>query len=208
MHIQVLSLFPDFFYGFLNTSIIKRALAKNQVKISIINFRTFCCDKNHKVDDYPYGGGGGMVLKVEPLYAALVFAKKQVQGKIQTILLTPSGQQYNQAYARKLAQFDGLILVCGHYEGFDERICYFVDQQLSVGDYVLSAGEVASLVLMDSIIRLLKGVISQTSLQTESFDNYLLDFPQYTKPLVFQNLAVPKILLSGNHAAIQKARLK
>lgn len=203
MIIDILTLFPDMFQGFKTESIIKRAIEKNIVQINIHNFRDYSSYKNKQVDDYPIGGGGGMVLMCEPIFRAIEALKKD---NTTVIMLTPSGKVFNQQTARTLSKLEHIILLCGHYEGFDERIKTIVDMELSIGDYVLTGGELASQVVSDAIIRLIPGVISDKSLDSESFDNNLLDYPNYTKPIDFRGMKVPDILLSGHHANIEKYR--
>lgn len=203
MIIDILTLFPDMFQGFKTESIIKRAIEKNIVQINIHNFRDYSLYKNKQVDDYPIGGGGGMVLMCEPIFRAIEALKKD---NTTVIMLTPSGKVFNQQTARTLSKLEHIILLCGHYEGFDERIKTIVDMELSIGDYVLTGGELASQVVSDAIIRLIPGVISDKSLDSESFDNNLLDYPNYTKPIDFRGMKVPDILLSGHHANIEKYR--
>ena len=205
MKIDILTLFPKMFDGFLSESIIKRALDKKLVEINIIDFREFSDLNNKQVDDTPYGGGGGMVLRCEPLFAA-VDALKNAKSKV--ILLTPDGEVYKQSKALEFKKYEHLILICGHYEGFDERIRSIVDFEISIGDYILTGGEIAAMVISDSIIRLIDGVITDTSLESESFNNNLLDYPVYTKPQVFRGMAVPDVLISGNHAKIKEWRWK
>lgn len=212
MKFSILTLFPNFYDHFL-FSIIKRATQKNLVSIEIINFRNFSSDKHQKVDDKPFGGGAGMVLQIEPIYYAIQSvlqnaAKINPKQKPHVVLLSPSGTLYDQKKAYELLEYEHLVLVCGHYEGFDERINHYVNEVISIGDYVLSSGEVASFVIMDSLIRLVNDVINQKSLENESFHkNSLLDYPNYTKPQSFLNHNVPKVLLSGNHKEIAKYRL-
>ena len=203
MKIDILTLFPKMFDGFLSESIIKRALDKKLVEINIIDFREFSDLNNKQVDDTPYGGGGGMVLRCEPLFAA-VDALKTAKSKV--ILLTPDGEVYKQSKALEFKKYEHLILICGHYEGFDERIRSIVDFEISIGDYILTGGEIAAMAISDSIIRLIDGVITDTSLESESFNNNLLDYPVYTKPQVFRGMAVPDVLISGNHAKIKEWR--
>lgn len=205
MKIDILTLFPKMFDGFLSESIIKRALDKKLVEINIIDFREFSDLSNKQVDDTPYGGGGGMVLRCEPLFAA-VDALKNDKSKV--ILLTPDGEVYKQSKALEFKKYEHLILICGHYEGFDERIRSIVDFEISIGDYILTGGEIAAMAISDSIIRLIDGVITDTSLESESFNNNLLDYPVYTKPQVFRGMAVPDVLISGNHAKIKEWRWK
>jgi len=203
MKIDILTLFPSMFTGFLNESIIKRAIQNNLVKINLINFRDYSYLNHQQVDDTPYGGGGGMVLRPEPIYEAL----KAIKTKDSLVLLmTPQGVPYKQKTAIELAKYKHIILICGHYEGFDERIRSFVDLEISIGDYVLTGGELPSMIIADSIVRLLPGVIKENSSKNDSFTEALLDYPTYTKPAEFLGMKVPDILLSGNHAEIKKWR--
>ncbi len=203
MKIDILTIFPEMFQGFLTNSIIKRALEKKLVAIKIYNIRDYSKDKHKKVDDYSFGGGGGMVLMPEPIFAAIDDLKKE---NTKVILLTPQGKTYNQSTAYDLSKESHLIIICGHYEGFDERIRTLADIELSIGDYVLTGGELASMVVTDSIVRLVDGVIEQNSHLNDSFNNNLLDYPVYTKPKDFRGLKVPEVLLSGHHANIKKFR--
>ncbi len=203
MKIDVLTLFPEMFEGILNSSILKRAIEEKKVTINLCNFRKYSKDIHHKVDDYPYGGGIGMVLKPEPIMDAIDDLKTKDS---LIILLTPQGQVYNQKKAYELSKYKHLIIVCGHYEGFDERIRSAVDLEISIGDFVLTGGEIASMVLIDSITRLLDGVINETSHQLDSFNNNLLDYPVYTKPQEYRGMKVPEVLLSGHHENIAKWR--
>jgi len=203
MIIDILTLFPSMFDGFLTESIIKRAIDKGIVTINIHNFRDYSPYKNKQVDDYPIGGGGGMVLMCEPIFRAIETLKKD---NTKVIMLTPGGKVYNESLALSLSKEEHIILLCGHYEGFDERIKTIVDMELSIGDYVLTGGELPSMVIADSIIRLIPGVISDESLLSESFNNNLLDYPNYTKPIEFRGMKVPDVLLSGHHANINKYR--
>ena len=199
MKIDILTLFPEMFEGFINTSIIKRAIQKKQIEINLINFRDYSSLNNKQVDDTPYGGGAGMILRCEPIFECL--------DKIDTkdahiILLSPEGIKYNQSVAKKLTNYKHLIIICGHYEGFDERIKTRVDEVISIGDYILTGGEIPAMAITDSITRLLPGVISNSSLEEESFNNNMLDYPTYTKPQEYRGLKVPEILLSGDHKKI------
>lgn len=203
MKITVLSLFENFFNEFKNTSIIKKAIANNLVDIEIVNFRNFSKDSHNKVDDTPYGGGAGMVLTLQPIVDAINHVKTS---NSKVVLLTPSGKTYNQQIANQFKTFEHLILICGHYEGFDERIINYVDYEISIGDYILTGGEIAAMAILDSVIRLIPNVISVNSLESESFDNNLLDYPNYTKPYNFNGYKVPEVLLSGNHKEINKVR--
>ncbi len=204
MKIDILTLFPNMFDGFLTESIIKRAINNKLVTIAIHNFRDFSDDPHSSVDDSPYGGGAGMVLMPQPIFDCVESLKME---KSKVILLTPSGVPYKQKKAYELSQEEHLIIICGHYEGFDERICSLADMEISIGDYVLTGGEVPAMVLADSIIRLIPGVINEKSHLNDSFnENYLLDYPTFTRPSDFKGMKVPEILLSGNHAEISKWR--
>ncbi|MBQ6494844.1 MAG: tRNA (guanosine(37)-N1)-methyltransferase TrmD [Bacilli bacterium] len=203
MKIDVLTLFPSMFDGFINESIIKRAKDKGIVDINIINFRDYSLDKNKRVDDYPYGGGAGMVLMCEPIFRAIEDIR--TSDSI-VIMLTPSGKLFKESIAYDLSKYKHIILLCGHYEGFDERIKSIVDMELSIGDYVLTGGEVPSMVVMDAVIRLVDGVISKESLVSESFNDDNVDYPVYTKPREFRGMKVPEVLLSGNHKEIDAWR--
>ncbi len=206
MIIQILSLFPEMFAGPFQNSILKRAQEQKIIEFRFINFRDFTLDKHRMVDDIPYGGGSGMVLKPEPIYRSLQFAK-ETKPDPKVILLTPQGETFKQQTARKLAAEEHLVMICGHYEGFDERIRSFVDMELSIGDYVLTGGELAAMVISDAVARLLPGVLgSEESAINDSFSENLLDYPQYTRPVEFEGLQVPEILLSGHHAKIEAWR--
>ena len=203
MRIDILTLFPEMFEGFLNTSIIKRAVDKGLVEINLYNFRDYSLDKNKKVDDTPYGGGKGMVLMCQPIFDC-VDAIRTENSKV--IMLTPDGVTFKQNVAYDLSKEKHLILLCGHYEGFDERIRSIVDIELSIGDFVLTGGEVASMVVVDAITRLIPGVIAEDSHINDSFNNNLLDYPTYTKPQNFRGMEVPEVLISGNHQKIDDYR--
>lgn len=205
MKIDILSLFPFMFDNFLNTSIIKRAIEKKKVFINIINFRDYSKDSHKKVDDTPFGGGSGMVLTCQPIFDCVESIRTDDS---YVILLTPTGVTYNQKLAKELTKFKHLIIICGHYEGFDDRIRTLADLELSIGDYVLTGGELASMVVADSVTRLIDGVITDTSLEDESFNNNLLDYPVYTKPRNFRGMKVPDVLLSGDHKKIEEYRKK
>lgn len=191
------------FENVFSSSIIKRAVDEEKVEINIHNFREYSKDSHHKVDDTPYGGGSGMVLTCQPIFDCVESLKTKDS---LTILLTPDGIPYKQEIAYNLATKKHIILICGHYEGFDERIRSICDMELSIGDYVLTGGELASMVITDSIVRLLPGVIEQASHQNDSFNNNLLDYPTYTKPRNFRGLEVPSVLLSGDHKKIEEYR--
>lgn len=205
MRIDILTLFPNMFTGFLHESIIKRAIEKKIVEINIVNFREFSHLNNSQVDDTPYGGGNGMVLMVEPLVEAIESLKRE-DSKV--ILMCPQGKTYTEKKAIELREEKHLILVCGHYEGFDERIREFVDEEISIGDYILTGGEIPAMAIVDSVVRLVDGVIKKESYEEESFTNNLLDYPTYTKPREFRGLKVPDVLLSGNHKEIKNWRKK
>lgn len=205
MKIDILTLFPNMFDGFLSESIIKRAIENKKVEINVHNFRDYSTDPHNKVDDYGFGGGAGMVLMPQPIFDAVEALRKE---NSKVILMTPQGIPYKQEHAYSLAQEQHLIIICGHYEGFDERIRSIVDLELSIGDYVLTGGEIPSMVIMDSVIRLLSGVIEEESHLNDSFSNNLLDYPVYTKPVDFRGMKVPEVLLSGHHANIAKWRLE
>jgi len=205
MKIDILTLFPNMFNGILEESIIKRAIEKNLIEINLINFRDYTPLKNGQVDDTPYGGGSGMVLRCEPIFEA-IDAIKTDDSKI--ILLTPDGETFNQEKALELKSEKHLILICGHYEGFDERIRTLVDYEISIGDFILTGGEIPAMIIIDSITRLIDGVITKGSLESESFNNNLLDYPTYTKPREYRGMNVPEVLTNGDHAKIAKWRLE
>lgn len=203
MTIDVLTLFPEMFTGVISSSIIKRAIDDKKVTINLHNFRDFSKDIHHKVDDTTYGGGCGMILACQPIFDCVNSLRRE---NSKVILLTPDGTVYNQELATSLSKEEHLILICGHYEGFDERIRSICDMELSIGDYVLTGGEVPAMVLIDSVTRLLDGVINKESYENDSFYQGLLDYPQYTKPRVYNGLEVPEVLLSGNHQKIAEFR--
>ena len=203
MRIDILTLFPHMFDGVLSESIIKRAIEKGLVNINIINFRDFSKLNNSQVDDTPYGGGAGMVLMCEPIVDAIESVKTD---ESLVILLTPQGKIYNQKMAYDLREKKHIILICGHYEGFDERIRSFVDMELSIGDYILTGGEIPAMTIIDSVVRLLDGAINKESYISDSFTNNLLDYPTYTHPVEFRGMKVPDVLLSGDHKKIDLYR--
>ena len=203
MKIDILTIFPEMFEGFLKTSIIKRAIEKNIVEIQIHDIRKYSKDKHKKVDDYSYGGGRGMVLMPQPIFDAVDDIKTK-DSKI--LLMTPQGRKYKQSLAYDLSKEKHIIIICGHYEGFDERIRTLADEEVSIGDYVLTGGELPSMVIADSIIRLIDGVIEKESHINDSFNNNMLDYPVYTKPENFRGMKVPEVLLSGHHENIRKYR--
>ncbi len=206
MRIDILTIFPEMFAP-LESSIISRARDKNLVAIKIWNLRDFADpgDKHKKVDDAPYGGGKGMVFKCEPLYKAVLKIKKENK-KARVILTTPQGVLFNQKKARELSRQDGLIIICGHYEGVDERILSVCDEEISIGDYILTGGELPAMVITEAVVRLVEGVIAKESPVWESFSANLLDWPCYTRPEVFKGMNVPEVLLSGNHLKIEEWR--
>jgi len=205
MKIDVLTLFPEMFTGIIQESIIKRAINNNLIEINIHNIRDFSKDKNKKVDDYAFGGGAGMVLMIQPIYDAIMEFKKEDS---LIVMMTPQGCSYNQKMAYDLVKYKHIIILCGHYEGFDERIRNLVDLEISIGDYILTGGEIPSMVLIDSITRLVNGVINKESHIQDSFNDNLLDYPVYTKPVEFMGMKVPEVLLSGHHENINKWRLE
>ena len=203
MKIDILTLFPKMFDGFLSESIIKRAIENKKVEIHIIDFRKYSKDPHGSVDDTPYGGGAGMVLMPQPIFDCIRSIKTNDS---LVIMLTPEGKTYKQEMALKLKNHKHLILLCGHYEGFDERIKTICDMFISVGDFILTGGEIPSMLITDSIVRLLDGVIDKESLESESFNSKLLDYPTYTKPRDFEGMLVPDVLLSGDHKKIAEYR--
>jgi tRNA (guanine37-N1)-methyltransferase len=211
VRIDILTLFPEMFDGFFTHSIIGRAQERGLVDITLHNFRIYTNDSHHVVDDYPYGGGSGMVLKPEPLFSAVeaIIGEKDIS-TVYTVLLSPQGRLLTQGIAQQLADNQHLILICGHYEGVDERVGeYLANDEISIGDYVLSGGEAAAMVVVDCVVRLLPDVLgSQESLDDESHINGLLEYPQYTRPSIFRGWSVPEVLLSGNHAQIANWRKK
>ena len=201
MKIDILTLFPDMFKGVFSESIINRAIDLEKVEINLINFRDYTNDLHNKVDDTPYGGGAGMVLMPQPIFDCVKSIKTDDSV---VILLTPDGVPYKQNISYSLSRKKHIILICGHYEGFDERIRSICDMEISIGDYVLTGGEIPSMVLVDSIVRLIPGVIREESHLEDSFnDNYLLDYPTYAKPRVYEGMEVREVLLSGNHEKIR-----
>ena len=204
MKIDILTLFPEMFTGFLNASIMKRAIASEIVTIEIHNFRDFSQEKHHHVDDTPYGGGQGMVLQVTPIVECL---KTITTPQSTVVLMSPQGRTFTHQVAQEFATFEHLIIICGHYEGFDERVRDYVDMEVSIGDYVLTGGELSSMVICDATIRLLEGTIRQSSHEDDSFANGLLEYPQYTRPYEYDGNKVPDILLTGHHENIRKWRL-
>jgi tRNA (guanine37-N1)-methyltransferase len=209
MRIDILTLFPQVFDGLLSCSIIGRAMEHGLVDIKIHDIRAYTHDKHNTVDDYPYGGGAGMVLKPEPIFEAVEGIKGEIGSpSVSTVLLSPQGRLFNQEIAQELAGCRNIILICGHYEGVDERVAeHLVSDEISIGDYLLSGGEVAAMAVVDCVIRLLPGVLgSEVSLAEDSHIGGLLEYPQYTRPAVYRGWAVPEILLSGDHGEIARWR--
>lgn len=205
MKITILTLFPEMFDSYLNNSIIKRAISKEIVSFNVINIRDYTLDKHHRVDNPPIGGGAGLIMMCQPVVDALNDVNKN---KAKVIMPYPKGKTFNQEVAKKLSSEDELVFICGHYEGIDERILNFVDETYSLGDFILTGGEIPVMAMTDSIIRLIEGVIAKESIEDESFSDGLLEYPQYTAPYDYQGYKVPDILFSGNHTAINKWRRK
>lgn len=209
MKIDILTLFPEMFEGVLGSSILKKAEEKGIVHYHLVNFREYSDNKHKTVDDYPYGGGAGMVLKPQPVFDAIEDRLEGSEKKPRIILLCPQGETYTQQKAEAFAQEEHLIFICGHYEGYDERIRTLVTDEISIGDYVLTGGELGAMVMIDSIVRLLPGVLgNETSPVTDSFSTGLLEHPHYTRPADFRGMKVPDVLLSGNHRLIEEWREK
>jgi len=206
--IDILTLFPEYFQGPFTVSMVKRAVAKKAVDIRLHQLRDWAKDKHHMTDDVPYGGGAGMVMKPEPLLAALTAIKKGRKG-VKTIFLSPQGKKFDQAMAQRFAKEKALLFVCGHYEGLDERVMGKIDEEVSLGDFVLTGGEPAAAVIVDSLVRFLPGVVGdRESVEKDSFFNGLLDHPHYTRPRSYRGMTVPEVLLQGNHAHIERWRRK
>jgi len=204
--IDIITIFPEMFEGPFNVSIIKRAKEKGLVNISIHNLRDYTTDKHRSVDDYPYGGGSGMVMKPEPIFRAVRALRKEDS---EVILLSPSGDLFNQKMAEEFAQKSHLILICGRYEGIDERVKTIITREISIGDYVLSGGEIPAMVIVDTVVRLIPGAVGDpNSLREESFQWGILEYPHYTHPRDFEGLKVPEVLLSGDHEKIRRWRRK
>lgn len=208
MRIDILTLFPEMLEGVFSTSIIGRALQKGLVELHYHNIRDFSENKHRKVDDYPYGGGLGMVMQCQPVFSAVDFVKSELGAKPLTILMSPQGRVFDQEKARELSRLNSILLICGHYEGMDERITQaLVDEELSIGDFVLTGGEIAAMAVVDAVCRLVPGVLKDdASHMIESFTEGLLEFPQYTRPPEFMGMEVPQVLLSGHHENIEKWR--
>jgi len=210
LQIDVLSLFPDMFTGVFGSSILAKAKEKEIVDYRVTDFRQYAQNKHSQVDDYPYGGGGGMVLKPEPIFLAIDELVPEQENRPRVILMCPQGERYTQRKAEELAKEDHLILICGHYEGYDERIRqHLVTDEISIGDYVLTGGELAAMVVVDSVVRLREGALgNETSSKTDSFSTGLLEYPHYTRPAEFRGLKVPDVLISGHHQRIEEWRRK
>lgn len=206
MRFDIVTLFPDFFTSILSSGLLGRALAKQIAEVHLVNPRDFTTDKHHRVDDEPYGGGAGMLLKPEPIFAAV--ESLPVLPRREVILMTPQGQTLNQPLLRELTMnYAQLVIICGHYEGVDERVLHLVTREVSLGDFVLTGGEIPALALLNGVVRLLPGTVGKVeSLKAESFEAGLLDYPQYTRPAEFRGWKVPDLLLSGNHAEIAQWR--
>ena len=203
MRIDILTLFPSMFDGFKTESIMKRAIEKGKVEINIIDIRDYTPYKNNQVDDYQFGGGGGMIMMCEPVFNAVESIRTEDST---VILLTPRGETYNEKKAYEFKDKKHLIIICGHYEGFDERIYTLADELVSIGNFILTGGELPAMMITDSVVRLIDGVITSTSLEYESFNDNLLDYPVYTKPREFRGMEVPEVLLNGNHKLINEYR--
>lgn len=210
MKIHILSLFPEMFTGVLGTSIMKKAVEKEAVSFEVTDFRDFSTNKHKSVDDYPYGGGAGMVLKPQPIFDAIDSIKEKTNQKPRIVLMCPQGEKFTQKKAEELAKESQLIFICGHYEGYDERIReHLVTDEISIGDYVLTGGELGAMVVADAVVRLLPGVLgNENSPVHDSFSSGLLEHPHYTRPADFRGMKVPDVLLSGNHAKINQWREK
>ncbi|MBV9388269.1 MAG: tRNA (guanosine(37)-N1)-methyltransferase TrmD [Chroococcidiopsidaceae cyanobacterium CP_BM_ER_R8_30] len=208
MRFDIVTLFPDFFASTLGSGLLGRALAKHIATVHLVNPRDFTTDKHRRVDDEPYGGGVGMLMKPEPIFAAV--ESLPILPRREIILMTPQGQTLDQPLLLELAtSYDQLVLICGHYEGVDERVLHLVTREVSLGDFVLTGGEIPALALLNGVMRLLPGTVGKVeSLKAESFEAGLLDYPQYTRPAEFRGLRVPEVLLSGNHAEIAQWRYK
>ncbi len=205
MKIDILTLFPEMFTGIINSSIIARAVNNGDVEINVHDFRSYSTKNNNRVDDYSYGGGAGMIIEVNPIVKCL----RTIGGfeSAKKLITIPTGIKYNQNKAQELSKEKHIIIICGHYEGIDERIMNYVDEGISIGDYILTGGEIAALTIIDSVIRLLPDVLgNKESIEVESFDEGLLEYPQYTRPVDFEGYKVPEVLLNGNHEQIRRWR--
>lgn len=210
MNFHVLTLFPDMIIQGLNTSITGRAIEKGLLSIEAVNIRNYSTDKHLKVDDYPYGGGAGLVMRADPICRAYDAVTKKLSRKPRVVYMTPVGYTFDQKMAKEFSMEDELVILCGHYEGVDERALQtIVTDYVSIGDYVLTGGELAAMVVIDAVSRLVPGVLhNDESAVTESFENGLLEYPQYTRPEVYNGMAVPEVLLSGHHGNVDKWRLE
>lgn len=221
MHFHIITIFPEIFDSYFNESILKRAQADGKINIKTYDLRDWTEDKHKTVDDTPYGGGAGMLMKIEPLYKAITAIKARCKGETKTVLLSAKGTTWKQSVTKKYSKLDNIIMICGRYEGVDERILKFIDGEISIGDYVLTGGEIGAMIIVDSITRLLPGVLgNETSAISESHSvPGILEYPQYTRPEIFEvkdpstssglkKYKVPDVLLSGNHAEIEKWRQK
>ncbi|MEH2199301.1 tRNA (guanosine(37)-N1)-methyltransferase TrmD [Nostoc sp.] len=206
MRFDIVTLFPDCFNSVLNSGLLGKALAKQIAEVHLVNPRDFTTDKHHKVDDEPYGGGVGMLMKPEPIFMAVESLPTLPRREV--ILMSPQGETINQPLLKELVtNYDQLVVICGHYEGVDERVLHLVTREVSLGDFILTGGEIPAMALINGVVRLIPGTVAKTaSLTAESFEEGLLDYPQYTRPANFRGLKVPDVLLSGNHAAIAKWR--
>lgn len=212
MRIDILSLFPDMFEATLGESIVGRAQEDGFLDINVTDFRQYTTDKHRHVDDAPFGGGAGMLLQAQPIFDAMAAIDQEVAGKYpkgRVILMDPAGRRFDQKYAQELAQEEHLTFICGHYEGYDERIRNLVTDEASLGDYVLTGGELAAMVMIDATVRFVPGVLgNQASPMGDSFSNGLLEYPQYTRPADFRGMKVPEVLTSGNHQKIKEWRMR
>ncbi len=204
MKYTVLTLFPNMFKGFMDESIIKRAIDKKLIDIDLVDFRAYSTNKHHTVDDYAYAGGAGMLISVEPVHRALIGVEGYRQAH--KVLMSPSGTPLTQKKVKELASYKHLIIICGHYEGFDERVCNYVDEEISIGDYILMGGEIPTMALIEATSRLVDGVINSDSTKEESFSEGLLEYPQYTRPASYDGIDVPEVLQNGDHKKIQEWR--
>ena len=202
MRYDILTIFPNMFNGFLSESLIKKAIDKNLISINLVDFRLFSTNKHHTVDDYAFSGGAGMLISVEPVHRALISIPNYQNAH--KVYLSPQGKPLNQKKIEELAKYDHLIFICGHYEGIDNRILTYIDEEISIGDYILMGGEVPAMAIIEATARLVDGVISKESTLDESFSSDILEYPQYTHPRTYDNLSVPDILLSGDHAKIEE----
>ncbi len=203
--IKILTIFPDFYQEFIKSSIVGRAISRGLVKIELVNIRDYSLDKNHRVDDHPIGGGAGLIMRLEPLMDCL---KANTSDKTYKILMGPTGHPYTQKDAKRLSKMSEICLICGHYEGIDSRFNDYVDEEISLGDFILTGGEIPAMAITDSIVRLLKGAIADESTEEESFNGSILEYPQYTYPNVYDGKKIPEILYCGNHQVIQEYRRK